>query len=65
MLKLVHEWAVANEWTNLSMKTENVLEIIAGQVENWAKEFISAKWDRPVQSKITIFTQKNIVFYNG
>ena len=38
---------------------------IAGQVENWAMEFISAKWDRPVQSKITIFTQKNIVFYNG
>ena len=38
---------------------------IAGQVENWAKEFISAKWDRPVQSKITISTQKNIVFYYG
>ena len=31
----------------------------------WSQETISAKWDRPVQLKITIFTQKNIVFYYG
>ena len=27
MLKLLHEWAYVNEWKNLSMNTENELEI--------------------------------------
>ena len=36
---------------------------LAGQVENWAKEFISAAWDRPVHAQ-TNFYPKETSYWN-